>query len=348
MRILKPQFRCCCSLNSCAKSGGFSLRRTVWAFAIVLCCLGSSAEAAGIQLLDADPALSGAIWYPCAAEPAHVELGKLSVGADFDLKGAKDCPVTGAKLPLVIFSHGRGGWFGQNHDTEEALADAGFVVAAINHPGDTTNDSSRRDTLSLWASRPADVVRLLDFILKDWKDRAVIDPAKVGFFGFSHGGAIGFVLMGARPDFARVARVCKETSGGCAELHSGVTPPEPIQDARIRAAVIVDPAPGALTRENLAAVKVPFQFWRSQLGGPGVGDGSGTARVADGLPGNPEIHVVLAGHFSFLAPCSAELAAAVPRICTDTPAGFDRVDFHREFNAAVVKYFREQLAGGDQ
>ncbi|WP_164933742.1 hypothetical protein [Bradyrhizobium guangzhouense] len=22
--------------------------------------------------------------------------------------GAKDCPVTGAKLPLVIFSHGRG------------------------------------------------------------------------------------------------------------------------------------------------------------------------------------------------------------------------------------------------
>ncbi|KYK43387.1 hypothetical protein A1D31_18365 [Bradyrhizobium liaoningense] len=77
-------------------------------------------EAAGIQLLDADPALSGAIWYPCAAEPTHVALGRLSVGADFGLKGVKDCPVTGAKLPLVIFSHGRGGWF----------ADAGFIVAA--------------------------------------------------------------------------------------------------------------------------------------------------------------------------------------------------------------------------
>jgi hypothetical protein len=34
----------------------------------------------------------------------------------------------------------------------------------------------------------------------------------------------------------------------------------------------------------------------------------------------------------------------VPRICTDVPAGFDRPGFHREFNAAVVKYFREQLA----
>jgi predicted dienelactone hydrolase len=319
------------------------LRSTLWAFAVIYCCLASPAEAAGIQLLESGPALSGAIWYPCAAEPAHVVLGSLSVGADFDLKGVEDCPVTGANLPLIIVSHGRGGFFGQQHDTAEALADAGFVVASINHPGDTFSDSSRRDTLSVWKSRPADIVRLLDFILNEWKDRAVIDPAKVGFFGFSLGGATGFVLMGTRPDFARVAGFCKETTGACAELHNGEAPPEPIQDVRIRTAVIVDPAPGTLTRENLAAVKLPFQFWRSQFGGPGVGDGSGTARVADGLPGKPDIHVVPAGHFAFLAPCSAELAAAVPRICTDTPAGFDRVGFHREFNAAVVKYFREQL-----
>lgn len=324
------------------------MRKTLWAFAIAILCLGSAARAAGIQLLQSDPALSGAIWYPCAAAPAHVELGNLSVGADFDLKGVTDCPVTGAKLPLIIFSHGRGGFFGQQHDTAEALADAGFVVAAINHPGDTFSDSSRRDTLSVWGSRPADIVRLLDFMLKDWKDRAVIDPVKVGFFGFSLGSATGFVLMGVKPDFARIASFCKETTGACAELHNGDTPPAPIQDARIRTAVIVDPAPGVLTRENLAVVKVPFQFWRSQFGGPGVGDGSGTARVAEGLPGKPETHVVPAGHFAFLAPCSAELAAAIPRICTDTPAGFDRAGFHREFNAAVVKYFHEQLAGGER
>ena len=53
------------------------------------------------------------------------------------------------------------------------------------------------------------------------------------------------------------------------------------------------------------------------------------------------------GHFAFLAPCSVELAAAIPRICTVTPAEFDRAAFHREFNAAVVRFFRGQLAGGD-
>ncbi|MDF0496618.1 hypothetical protein [Bradyrhizobium yuanmingense] len=117
---------------------------------------------------------------------------------------------------------------------------------------------------------------------------------------------------------------------------------------RIRAAVIVDPAPATLTREKLALVEVPFQFWRSQFGGPGVGDGSGNARVAESLPGKPDMHVVPAGHYAFLAPCSAALAAAVPRICTDVPAGLDRAGFHRELNAAVVKHFREQLAVGDR
>ncbi|WP_271591574.1 alpha/beta hydrolase family protein [Bradyrhizobium sp. CCBAU 65884] len=226
------------------------MHRTLWAFAVILCCLASPARAAGIQLLQSDPALSGAIWYPCAAEPTHVALGGLSVGADFDLKGVKDCPVTGAKLPLVVFSHGRGGWFGANHDTEEALADAGFIVAAINHPGDTTNDSSRRDTLPVWGSRPADMVRLLDFMLKDWKDRAVIDPAKVGFFGFSLGGYTGLALMGTKPDFSWLAENCKETTGTCGQLHNGETLPDPPQDARIRTAVIVDPAPAVLTRKN--------------------------------------------------------------------------------------------------
>jgi hypothetical protein len=44
-----------------------------------------------------------------------------------------------------------------NHDTAEALADAGFVVAAINHPGDNGKDLSRRDDLSVFGSPVARV-----------------------------------------------------------------------------------------------------------------------------------------------------------------------------------------------
>jgi predicted dienelactone hydrolase len=314
------------------------------AYAMVLCCLAAPADAAGIQLLDSDSRLAGAIWYPCAAEPKVVPLGALAVDADFGLMGVKDCPVTGAKLPLVIFSHGRTGWFGANHDTAEALADAGFVVAAINHPGDNGNDPSKSEDLSAFASRPADMVRLLDFMLQDWKNKAVIDPARIGLFGFSKGGYTGLVLIGAAPDFGRLASFCTETTGTCRQLHDGEAPPSPPQDARIRAAVIVDPATGVFTPENLAAIKIPLQFWRSELGGPGVGDGSGTARVASSLAGKADLHVVPAGHFAFLAPCSQQLAAAIPRICTDAP-GFDRAAFHRDFNASVAGFFRTHLLG---
>ncbi len=314
-----------------------------FASALMLCCLAASANAAGIQLLNSRPELAGAIWYPCAGEPKDVQLGKLRVGPVDTLPGVADCPVTGTHLPLIILSHGRGGYFGANHDTAEALADASFVVAAINHAGDNGNDSSQRDSLAVFGSRPVEMVRLLDFMLHDWKDRAVIDPAKIGFFGFSLGGYTGLVLLGVEPDFQRIASFCKETTGACAELHSGATPPNPPHDARIKAAVIVDPATGVITETRLAAIKVPLQYWRSERGGPGVGDGSGTARVADSLSGRADIHTVPAGHFSFLAPCAPELAIALPRICADNPVDFDRAAFHRDFNASVVRFFREHL-----
>ena len=236
--------------------------------------------------------------------------------------------------------------FRLRYDTAEALADAGFVVAAINHPGDNGNDSSRRDDLSVFGSRPVDIVRLLDFLMHDWKDKAVIDPARIGFFGFSKGGYTGLVLMGVTPDFGRLASFCTEKAAVCEQLHNGETLPSPPHDARIQAAVIADAAPvNAFTRDNLAAIKIPLQFWRSERGGPGVGDGSGDARIAHSLSGKPDIHVVPAGHFAFLAPCSPRLAAALPRICTDNPPGFDRPAFHRDFNASVIEFFREHLAG---
>ena len=100
----------------------------------------------------------------------------------------------------------------------------------------------------------------------------------------------------------------------------------------------------AFTPEGLSGIQIPLQIWRSELGGYGVGAAS-TAATARQLPGQPDIHTVPAGHFAFLAPCSRQLATAVPRICTDVPAGCDRAAFHRDFNASVVRFFRGHLIG---
>ncbi|OKO83385.1 hydrolase [Bradyrhizobium sp. NAS80.1] len=310
---------------------------------MLLCCFAYPARGAGIQLLET-PTLAGAIWYPCPAKPQSVPLGRLAVPFTDFLEGVKDCPGTGAKLPLVVFSHGRSGWFGLHHDTAEALADAGFVVAAISHPGDNGNDSSQSETLSNWASRSVDMVHLIDFMLKDWKDRDVIDPSKIGFFGFSKGGFTGLVLAGATLDFQRTASFCKNNSPFCEQVRSGDVPNNLPRDARIRAAVIADPAPTvAFTKSTLSSIDIPMQVWRSEAGAKDRGiDPEGVARVLNALPGQPEVHVVPAGHFAFLSPCSAELATNLPRFCTDPP-GFDRAAFHRDFDASVLRFFREHL-----
>jgi len=127
------------------------LHRTFGAVALALICLASPVRAAGLQLLDIDPKLRGAIWTPCADAPKDVPLGSLAAPGVDGLPGVKDCVIKGDKLPLVVISHGHGGWFGQHIDTNEALADAGFIVAAINHPGDTVNDLREDDPMSIWA-----------------------------------------------------------------------------------------------------------------------------------------------------------------------------------------------------
>jgi predicted dienelactone hydrolase len=274
-----------------------------------------------------------------------VALGRLAAPGVDALSGVKDCPISGAKLPLIIISHGHGGWFGQHNDLNEALADAGFIVAGINHPGDTVDDLREEDPMSIWTSRPRDVTRLIDFLLNDWKDKAAIDRDRIGFFGFSLGAYTGLVLLGAKADFRRLAAWCKPEGKWkpCEQARSGHVAASPPPDPRIRAGVLADNALSfAFAPEALATIQVPLQFWRSELGGHGV-NAESTASTASNLPAASETHIVPAGHYAFLAPCTVQVAAANPRICVDAPPDFDRAAFHRTFDTEVVRFFSAHL-----
>ena len=136
---------------------------------VVTCVVSAKAEAAGFRFIDipADangPALTGAVWSPCDQPPQQIRVGPVTIAA------ARNCPVTGERLPLIVMSHGSGGWFGAHRDTAAALADAGFVVAAVDHPGDNAADRSRIDTLSILVDRPVDIRRLTDFMLDAWPE----------------------------------------------------------------------------------------------------------------------------------------------------------------------------------
>jgi predicted dienelactone hydrolase len=97
--------------------------------------------------------------------------------------------------------------------------------------------------------------------------------------------------------------------------------------------------------DDLKAVTVPVEVWSSELGGAGVTRQS-VAAVSRKLPSKPTAHVVpKAGHWAFLAPCSAGQASSNPRVCVDGPE-FDRTAFHQMFNAGLVAFFHAQLGDG--
>jgi predicted dienelactone hydrolase len=309
-------------------------------FAAALISTGC-AQAAGFRFLDVpatggDPEIRGGVWTPCGGAP-----GVLTVGP-FELLATRNCPTLGKNLPLVIMSHGRGGSFLEHHDLAETLADAGFVVFAINHPGDNALDLSNSNSPSIFVSRPNDIRRALDFALDHSPLEDFVDPQAIGFFGFSRGGYTGLVLAGATPDWQGSKDWCAANPTWFICMAIGHAPRLPSNhDPRISAFVIVDPL-NLFVSDGLKSAAAPIQFWSSEFGGDGVTPESDKL-VRDALPTPPEAHLVKgAGHFAFLVPCPASLAARAPELCVDAQ-GFDRVALHRDMNVAVLAFFRTTL-----
>ncbi|MEZ2293736.1 alpha/beta hydrolase family protein [Variovorax sp. RCC_210] len=316
------------------------------AFCATVCAVLSlstaPAQAAGFSFIEvpadaAGPALRGAVWYPCDAPATPVALGPA-----ITLQVAKDCPMSGGPRPLVVISHGAGGAFIGHRDTAAALADAGFVVAAISHAGDNFQDLSAHEDLSVFVSRPMDMKRLIDFALKRWPER--IDADRIGFFGFSRGGYTGLALAGATPDFRIRMPWCEAQPDirMCAQVRRNELPPRPpVHDARIKAAVIADPL-SFFNAEELKNVKIPILLWASQQGGDGVRPADVEAERRGLSPATDFRVQPGSAHFAFLAPCSAAMAKDLPEICNDAP-GFDRVAFHDTLNAEMAAFFRRHL-----
>jgi predicted dienelactone hydrolase len=314
--------------------------------AFVFFGLAAHAGNVGYQRLDIpngdDAPLKVAIWYPADAAWAPTQIGP------FTQDVARDAPVKGGRHPLIVISHGTGGSLNSHADTALALARAGFVVAALSHTGDTYDDQSR--AARIW-DRPAQLERLIDYMLAEWPDHYLVDAERVGAFGFSAGGFTVLAAAGGVPDLTLVTPHCQAhpdffECGVVRSAPAGFVIPKDLpwfRDARIKAAVVAAPALGyTFGRKGLEKVTIPVQLWRDEddhvLPSPYYAEA-----VRQTLPIAPEYHLVAnADHDDFLAPCNETLMQAAPQICQERP-GFDRTAFHATFNAAVVAFFERTL-----
>ncbi len=248
---------------------------------------------------------------------------------------------------LVVISHGNGGGALGHQDTAEALAGAGFVVAALTHPGDNFRDMSRSLALT---DRPPQVSALISYMTGDWPDAASIDSSRIGAFGFSAGGFTVATLAGGESDPRAILDHCAAhpeflvctiiaAQGG---LDFETWRPS-ARDTRITAAVMAAPGFGfAFSDESLRTISIPVQLWQAGedqiLASPWH-----VEPIRDRLVGDPDYHLVPGAlHHDFLVPCGAEMRMMVPELCQSSP-GFDRAVFKQSFNSEVVAFFVREL-----
>lgn len=292
----------------------------------------------------AGPPVEVGIWYPSDAAPAPGMAGLLPQVV------AVDGAPSGRRRPLVVMSHGNGGVFSSHTDTALALARAGYVVAALTHTGDNYRDQSRAVDV---VNRPRQLKLLVDYMLGGWSGRAVIDPARVGAFGFSAGGFTVLAAAGGEPDLTAMRPHCAahpafydcQLMSRFPQVVQRLQTETPIwtHDDRIRAVVAAAPAFGfAFGRPGLAGVRAPVQLWAAEFDHI-LPVADYTAPVRADLPQPPDYHLAAnADHYDFLAPCSDALRRANPDICASRP-GFDRIAFHADFDQAVVAFFDAHL-----
>ncbi|HEY8608337.1 MAG TPA: hypothetical protein VIM12_14580 [Noviherbaspirillum sp.] len=304
---------------------------------------------AGISITRlADPVGGGtmqaALFYPADGPVQPQRFGPYLVQA-----GAGARPAAGP-FPVVLLSHGSGGGMFSHHDTATHLARNGYVVAALEHPGDNYRDQRGQGSDLVVAGRVMQLSALLDQLLADAAFSSRLDPTRVGVAGFSAGASSALQMVGARPDFALLPRYCACASAsvlceGGGRIRFSQPPLVARPDPRVRAAFVMGPIGAYFGPEGLAQVGQPVAIFAAGADEV-LPHADNAARVRTLLQTvRRYVEVDRAGHFVFLAPCSAELVVAAAAICNDPP-GVDRIKVHETLNTGAAAFFGEALATG--
>lgn len=169
--------------------------------------------AAGVRTLSlarAGRSLPTEVWYPATEEHAGQDLSETTRDTYEMLPGlppswqdaVRDARLRSGRYPFIAFSHGYGGHRRQSTFLCSHLASHGYVVAAVDHTGNTVFDvlhtvmqmqagGPRPDTDAILRehieARPADVSFMIDQVLGG-DFGSVIDAGRIGMTGHSFGG----------------------------------------------------------------------------------------------------------------------------------------------------------------
>ena len=183
--------------------------------------------------------------------------------AETGLAVADAKPIAGQTFPLVIMSHGYGGWSEHMSRLGETLASRGYVVASIDHRDQPFTDiaSFAASFAGVLINRTLDQRAVLNAVLGAKLAPQIaekINPNAIGLLGFSMGGygsltAAGAALDPAAPAFAQLSPA----------MRAQLPIPDPALASKIKAVVAIAPwggQPGAAVWQDsaLASLRMPL------------------------------------------------------------------------------------------
>jgi predicted dienelactone hydrolase len=312
-----------------------------------------------------------AVWYPAAevikeetifgGPPEKEIFAPVTVAPDAEVSRESQ------QYPLVLLSHGTGGSAVQMMWLGYYLAARGYIVAAVNHHGNTASEKQLfpQGFLLYW-ERVKDLTVVLDKLLADPIFGARIDRNRIAAAGFSLGGYTVISIAGGvfssqeyeafcrspqrdftcepQPEFPDAHKLFEEIKKTDPEVrrslrHAG----DSYKDKRIKRVFAIAPAlGGGFTKAGLNKIRVPVFIVIGQADKvtPLITNAQRYANFIKGarltvLPG--EI-----GHYTFLADCNVH-GKAVADICRDAEP-IDRAMVHQQVAQLAFEFFEQGWA----
>ena len=322
------------------------------------------------------------IWYPAVDTAVEVK----------QVIGPPDAPLFEAGMasphaefapslspsPLVVLSHGTGGSAEQMAWLGTALAKAGYIAVAVDHPGNNSHETLTPEGFVLWWERATDLSQVIDGMLADKEFGSRIDTSRIAAAGFSIGGYTTLAMAGAQTDISEVTALCRVGGAKDAEStdknhgdrdttvchvpemkalgtvddivkatrktsgESLARSDESYRDARVKAVFAIAPAMGfTLTQESLHAMKLPVEVV------VGTADRIAVARdnadyIRAYVRGSRETVLPNVGHYTFLDTCTADGKAKLGVYCADD-ATVNRDAVHAQVAAEAVRFLDRAL-----
>ncbi|MFZ3262660.1 MAG: alpha/beta fold hydrolase [Terriglobales bacterium] len=314
-----------------------------------------------------DRTLSGIVWYPAetGAGAKDQYIGPPDAPLFYAGRAARDAALapTFGRFPLIALSHGTGGSAMQMAWLGTYLAARGYIVAAVNHPGNNAvTGYTTRGFVEGW-ERAKDISTLISDLLTDPRFGAKIDPDRIGAAGFSYGGYTMMELAGATTDANRILAWCDEKKGACnppempdlMEKFKAIRQQPDVQQSlqrsggsfrepRIRAVFAVAPAvAGAFTPESLQKISIPVEIVAGAAD-PIAPPAENAQFYAANIKGS-KLTILPGGvaHYTFLDVGTEAGKKQLPEFFVDN-AGVDREAVHNRVAEMAVEFFDKEIA----